>query len=304
MRPGRALAVSCCCLLAACGSPKLKRINQAFYLDDVPAGKPSPHLYWVSDDSRTVVDREILSYSDGGCLVYESPRPPTSRAVFAVMPGKTPAVVATSDSLRPWHLDVDGLRRFNAPHADDRGRTILEIEYIERRFMCDAAFQQPAFKDGWKEAPANGSDVAASFLTTVWLDVNGADEVHNSTLSQQVAGQHLDVVDELLRAGAEVNTANDGGITPLMIAAAYLPDNTAMFERLLDAGAEIDGQDYRGMTMLMRAASDGRKGAVKVLLAHGANPAIRDNLGRTALTVSSARDPELARILAAALQKK
>ncbi len=301
----RTLVVSGCCLLASCGSPKLKRINQAFYLDEVPVGKPSPHLYWVTDDSRKVVDREILSYSDGGCLVYEAPWAPSSRVVFAVSAGKIPVVVGAADSLRPWHLDVDGLRRFNVPRIDLDGRTLLDMEYVERRFMCDEAWQQPAFKDDWKTpSPPKGDDVVARFSRTISLDVNGADEVHNSTLSQEVAAVHLGVVEELLRAGAEVNTANDGGITPLMIAAAYLPDNLAIFQRLLDAGGDINAQDRRGMTVLMTAASNGRKNAVKLLLAHGADPAIHDNLGRTALTLSSVRDPEIARVLTAALETK
>ena len=45
------------------------------------------------------------------------------------------------------------------------------------------------------------------------LEVNGADSVGNSTLSEAVRLKQTVLVDELLRAGADVNSANRYGGT-------------------------------------------------------------------------------------------
>ena len=88
-------------------------------------------------------------------------------------------------------------------------------------------------------------------------------------------------VDQLIRAGADVNAANDIGATPLW--SASLNGNAAMVKRLLDAGARPDAALLAGETPLMAASRAGKTAAVEALLAKGANPNARGPRGQTAL---------------------
>ena len=88
-------------------------------------------------------------------------------------------------------------------------------------------------------------------------------------------------VDQLIRAGANVNAANDIGATPLW--AASLNGSAPVVKRLLDAGANPDAALLTGETPLMAAARAGKLAAVDALLARGAKPDARGPRGQTAL---------------------
>ena len=79
----------------------------------------------------------------------------------------------------------------------------------------------------------------------------------------------LDTVDLLLRAGADVQAADDHGVTPLARAAENA--STAMVEKLLAAGASANAVQTSGLTRLMTAARTGNVQVVNALLAHGAD---------------------------------
>jgi ankyrin repeat protein len=88
-------------------------------------------------------------------------------------------------------------------------------------------------------------------------------------------------VDQLIRAGANVNAANDIGATPLWAASVH--GSAAIVKRLLDAGANPNAALVSGETPLMAASRAGRTDAVQALLAKGANPNARGARGQTAL---------------------
>jgi ankyrin repeat protein len=75
----------------------------------------------------------------------------------------------------------------------------------------------------------------------------------------------------LLANGADVNSTNAQGWTPLHVAAAG--GDLAVVETLLHYGADVNAVSYIGSTPLYNAMVFGRKQVVvEVLLAHGANP--------------------------------
>jgi len=134
-----------------------------------------------------------------------------------------------------------------------------------------------------------------------------------------------DALRALLAAGAEVNLPNVMGVTPLMAAggvgvrepgfgANRAPDFTskkieseviASLDLLLAAGANVNAEitdlqsrtariarinsmtDRQGQTALHQAAGRGWTEVVAYLLAHGANPGVKDTLGRTALNLAT-----------------
>jgi ankyrin repeat protein len=95
-------------------------------------------------------------------------------------------------------------------------------------------------------------------------------------------------VDLLLRAGANVKTANRYGVTPLSEAAAN--GSAILVEKLLGAGADPNTiATAQGETVLMIAARNGNLDAVKLLLDKGADPDARETYrGQTALMWAAA----------------
>jgi len=82
---------------------------------------------------------------------------------------------------------------------------------------------------------------------------------------------HLDdkvIVDELLRAGAVAEVADDTGATPLYL--ACVNGNAEVVARLLDAGASAKTMLLSGETALMTCARSGSATAVRSLLRRGA----------------------------------
>jgi uncharacterized protein len=88
-------------------------------------------------------------------------------------------------------------------------------------------------------------------------------------------------VEQLIRAGANVNAANDVGATPLW--AASMNGSAAIVKRLLEAGANPNAPLLSGETPLMAASRAGNAAAVEALLAKGANTDARGPRGQTAL---------------------
>ncbi len=95
---------------------------------------------------------------------------------------------------------------------------------------------------------------------------------------------------------------NPGGINPLMAAAGLgskeedtvgrkktEADAIEAIKVCIDGGVDVNAADGRGQTALYGAALMGYDEVVKFLLAHGANPAIKDQRGFTALDAAEGR---------------
>lgn len=82
---------------------------------------------------------------------------------------------------------------------------------------------------------------------------------------------HLQVVQFLLQAGADVNAQNNNdhwGTTPLHAAAHA--NQTAIAQLLLDAGADVHAKDMNGKTPLEHTTFHKATAAAKLLTKHGA----------------------------------
>ena len=100
--------------------------------------------------------------------------------------------------------------------------------------------------------------------------------------------------DLLIRARANVNAANELGVTPLALASSR-----PMVDKLLAAGANPNLVASTGESPLMVAARAGRADVVRALLSHGANVNAKENVrGQTALMWAvSQRHPDVVRAL-------
>ena len=89
---------------------------------------------------------------------------------------------------------------------------------------------------------------------------------------------------KLLNEGADVNAADNEGLTPLHAAASR--DSVDVVRILLDAGADINAQSNTGETPLYDAVRNTTPGAldiIRLLRERGADPTIPTEKGSTAL---------------------
>jgi ankyrin repeat protein len=90
------------------------------------------------------------------------------------------------------------------------------------------------------------------------------------------------IVRLLLQHGALVDDRNMGGGTPLM-GAVERPNNIAVIRELIAAKADIQAVDLEGDTTVMLAAAAHRLEAVKLLVGLGADACAKNNDGETAI---------------------
>ena len=118
-------------------------------------------------------------------------------------------------------------------------------------------------------------------------DVNISDVDGTTPLQRAAYSDDLETAARLVRAGANVKTANRHGVTPLSL--ACLNGNAAMVELFLKSGADANVALPKGETALMTCSRTGKVDAVQALLAHGADVNARETShGQTALMWAAA----------------
>ena len=122
----------------------------------------------------------------------------------------------------------------------------------------------------------------------------------------------LTFIREILGLGADPNPADHAGFPPLIAAlscgrshpgSTARPDVLEIIELLLRAGADPNQRGLNDYTPLHMAVAEGSRGAVALLLAHGADPALRtriDDFETPKEMAEALGHAELAAMLAAA----
>lgn len=130
---------------------------------------------------------------------------------------------------------------------------------------------------------------AKTSIGQVGTPLMGAAHNGNLELTRLLLAHNADI--NAISAESDGNVKNGpvavGNLTPLHFAVAN--GSAEEVKLLLDAGAPVDPRDVRGMTPLMFAVSNDRPNVdiVRLLLAKGADPSIRSNIGES--TVDWAR---------------
>jgi cytohesin len=140
-------------------------------------------------------------------------------------------------------------------------------------------------------AALNGRGKAVEILLArePFLDDNFNDWAA-SPLSCAARSGHLEVVEMLLRAGADTEVQDGEGRTVLMVAACE--GHGPVVEALIAAGADLEMIDDEGRTALHRAAEEGHAEVVEVLLRLGADARAADAHGRAPLRTARTRGHE------------
>jgi ankyrin repeat protein len=170
-------------------------------------------------------------------------------------------------------------------------------------------------------AAREGAVEAASALAGAGADLNLADPDGTSPLVMAIINAHYDVAAVLVERGADAAVADTAGMgavyalvdmrTQGFMINRPLPtptgsiDSAALLDRMLERGADPDlplatpllarqhsfgdGALSKGSTALMRAAKSGDLAAMRLLLAHGADPARASGDGSTAAMFAARR---------------
>ncbi len=212
-----------------------------------------------------------------------------------------------SHAARSGHLEmVDLLLQRGAPinerniaggtalyEAAERGQAAVVQRLIDKG--ADADLKGRSGISPVAAAAYAGRAALVKMLLAHGADGRTADDTGKPPIIYAAAGGQLDIVKQLLALNIDVNARYANNLTVLMWAAG--PDENVgeaqaleVVSCLIDAGAHIDDRDARGRTALMISAEGNRPEIAKLLLAHGADPAIKDKAGKRAadLTVQSA----------------
>jgi ankyrin repeat protein len=156
-------------------------------------------------------------------------------------------------------------------------------------FVLLAAASTHAADDPLVTAAAAGDVKSVRTLLGQRHDPNARSTDGSTALHWAVRSEDLEVVNALLKAGAQVSMANALGVTPVYLAAES--GNAIILKRLLDAGADVKTADASGDTLLMAAVRAGSAEAVDVLLERGAPVnAGEPQFGHTALMWAARRN--------------
>src|SRR5579872_1802212 len=138
------------------------------------------------------------------------------------------------------------------------------------------------------EAAMQGNRDAVRTLLKDGADVNTALGDGMTALHYAASRHDVELAKLLLYAGANLKaTTRIGGYTPLLIASRE--GDAPMIEALVGAGADANSATSNGATALMLASEAGKVDAVKALMAHGANVNAKENVkGETAMTFAAA----------------
>ena len=133
------------------------------------------------------------------------------------------------------------------------------------------------------EAAKSGSPEEIEALLAKGADLNATDNGGNTPLHLAASSNsNSGVTKALLEAEADHNTINYFGETPLHLAAMY-NSNPEVTKALLEAGADSNAKDNYDKTSLHSAARNNSPGVTKALLEAGADPNAKDKFGETPL---------------------
>ncbi len=136
---------------------------------------------------------------------------------------------------------------------------------------------------GWTPlhwACSKGNNAVVRILLEKDANPNAATETDGWTPAHDAARNgKLDCLQQLNRAGANIERASSSGTRPLHYAVQY--GQSKAVDWMLMKGCNVDGANSTGWSPLHFATRYGRKEVVNLLLARGACPALLDKTGRS-----------------------
>ncbi len=130
-------------------------------------------------------------------------------------------------------------------------------------------------KEDWDDIDAS----KVQDLTKRGADVNSKNNYGLTPLHFSSIENHIELAKLLLERGADVNSKNNYGLTPLHFAS--MRNDLELAKLLLDRGADVKAKDNDGYTPLHLASISNYIELAKLLIDRGADLEAKDNEGRT-----------------------
>ena len=140
-------------------------------------------------------------------------------------------------------------------------------------------------------AVGNKHEKIVDLLLVAGADVNAQNDAGTTPLIFAIFADYLPTLDRLLKAPLiDLNKKNNLNRTPLAIALSLdLKNRYVIINKLIAAGADVNTVDASGVTPLMLAIDENNVKLVDLLLFAGADPNIKVNHGTTALMIAVRR---------------
>ncbi|GMH36922.1 hypothetical protein BSKO_04795 [Bryopsis sp. KO-2023] len=130
-------------------------------------------------------------------------------------------------------------------------------------------------------AAEEGHVDVVEILLEAGAEIDAQNRAGGAALHSAVQKDHLEVVKVLVKAGATVDLKTDDGFTPLLMATFNVHLEVAEF--LMESGADVNAKDSRGDTVLMSAAHFGGQMLVQLILDNGGEKDAQNTAGITAV---------------------
>jgi ankyrin repeat protein len=174
----------------------------------------------------------------------------------------------------------------------DRGADVNAIETSSARHT---PLMRALNARGSDEVRASAAS-AARLLIERGADVNAKAADDTTALMLAIQNQYADVVPALLARGANLNSMNKRGYTPLTLAIDGPGTNVGIAMSLIDRGADVNMANQDGWTPLALAVRARNTDLVRALLSKGANPNAPAGNGQRLLSLA-ARNADIVKLL-------
>lgn len=200
---------------------------------------------------------------------------------------QSPDLDLASNSPRTFDLAL-GIPEVNAD---------VEVTTQTQVFVTQGVVSIREPEDPLIKAASKNDVVLVAELAPKTADINASDKITDTNaMAYAASNNNREMISVLLSAGANPNSANSHGRTPLMN--LNQEATVEVVHDLISAGAKVNERDETGDTALLNAAAHCNIAVVKELIAAGARADAKDEAGNTALmTAAVNEDPQVIRLL-------
>ena len=166
--------------------------------------------------------------------------------------------------------------------ADKEGNSVLMLA-LNRLEML--AFKRLRIDVAQNAAETQHYNEVAQLLLDAGAEVNTQNSYGDTPLMEAARYADIDTVEKIILKEADVNMQNNVGNTALIEAAVHNRFN--IVNLLMRHEADINAQNKAGNTALIEAAQHGQSQMAKLLIKKGADFTIQNNAGETAASLAS-----------------
>lgn len=177
--------------------------------------------------------------------------------------------------------DIHRLHKFRESErlreAEDKLESVRKLE------KQGIEFSEEAFL----KTVLDGDQSLVDLFVRAGINIHIHDKLGNPAIIIALKNGYTVIANILLTAGADPNTRDEQGFTPLLLACGKASKGyKEITGKLIRLGADVNARDPLGWTPLLLALSAGTVETIELLLEHGANPLVRTRKGENALSLA------------------